>query len=109
MIQLAAYALVAFATSVVLVRLCRSVAHRFGYVAVPRADRWHARPTALLGGVRGVGDPIVVLPVLYHLLWRRILAADLETALLAMGTTVCLADATAGGGDADAFATAAGG
>ncbi|WP_308314008.1 TnsA-like heteromeric transposase endonuclease subunit [Streptomyces sp. GbtcB7] len=68
-----------------------------------------AEETALLAGVRRVGDPIVVLPVLYHLLWRRILAVDLETALLAMGATVCLADATAGGGDADAFATAAGG
>ncbi|MFJ4927876.1 hypothetical protein [Streptomyces sp. NPDC088736] len=68
-----------------------------------------AEETALPAGVRGVGDPIVVLPVLYHLLWRRVLTADLETALPAMGTTVCLADAMAGGGDADAFATAAGG
>jgi UDP-GlcNAc:undecaprenyl-phosphate/decaprenyl-phosphate GlcNAc-1-phosphate transferase len=51
MMQLAiAYAL-AFAASVALVPLCRLVAVRTGYVARPKADRWHQRHTALLGGV----------------------------------------------------------
>jgi UDP-GlcNAc:undecaprenyl-phosphate GlcNAc-1-phosphate transferase len=44
-------ALSGFLTSAVLVAVCRSAAHRFGYTATPRADRWHERPTALLGGV----------------------------------------------------------
>src|SRR5262249_4922854 len=35
----------------VAVPLCRSLAVRFGYVARPRADRWHRRPVALFGGV----------------------------------------------------------
>ena len=29
----------------------RELAHRFGYVAKPKADRWHKRPTAMMGGV----------------------------------------------------------
>lgn len=31
--------------------LVRAVARRFGFVAKPRADRWHRKPTALFGGV----------------------------------------------------------
>ena len=51
---------VAFATALALVPICRLVARRYGLVATPRADRWHGRPTALLGGVggaAGVGLP----------------------------------------------------
>jgi UDP-GlcNAc:undecaprenyl-phosphate/decaprenyl-phosphate GlcNAc-1-phosphate transferase len=42
---------VTFAASVALVPVCRLVAIRMGYVARPKADRWHQRQTALLGGV----------------------------------------------------------
>lgn len=28
----------------------RRVAHRYGFVAKPKSDRWHQRPTAMLGG-----------------------------------------------------------
>ena len=31
--------------------LVREAANRFGYVAAPRKDRWHQRPTALMGGI----------------------------------------------------------
>ena len=31
--------------------MCKAAAHRFGFTAKPRADRWHQRPTALLGGI----------------------------------------------------------
>jgi UDP-GlcNAc:undecaprenyl-phosphate GlcNAc-1-phosphate transferase len=41
----------AFAISVVLVPICQRVAIRRGYVAKPREDRWHTKPTALLGGI----------------------------------------------------------
>jgi UDP-GlcNAc:undecaprenyl-phosphate GlcNAc-1-phosphate transferase len=34
-----------------LVPLCRLTAVRAGFVATPRQDRWHQRPTALMGGV----------------------------------------------------------
>jgi len=36
---------------------------------------------ALLDGAEAVGDPIVVLPVLFHLLWRRELHVDLSRPL----------------------------
>ncbi|MDQ3087150.1 MAG: glycosyl transferase, partial [Acidobacteriota bacterium] len=31
--------------------LVRESAHKFGFVAKPKLDRWHKRPTAMLGGV----------------------------------------------------------
>ena len=43
--------LAAVVLSAALVPACRKAAFRFGYVARPRQDRWHSRPTAMLGGV----------------------------------------------------------
>ncbi len=51
MIRLFTFFLVALAASLVLTPICRHLAHRFGYVAKPKEDRWHKRPTALFGGV----------------------------------------------------------
>src|SRR3954469_624673 len=31
--------------------LVRALARRFGIVAAPKADRWHKKPTAMMGGV----------------------------------------------------------
>ena len=44
-------------------------------------------PVPLMPGVAEAGDPIAVLPVLFHLLWRHILTADLAVRLTA-GTPV---------------------
>jgi len=44
-------ALTAFGSSLALIPLVRWVSIRTGKVAQPRPDRWHQRPTALLGGV----------------------------------------------------------
>jgi hypothetical protein len=38
-----------------------------------------AIPAPLLAGARAVGDPLAVLPVLYHLLWTGALTADLAS------------------------------
>ena len=51
MIGVATYFISAFALSLVLVPLCRLLALRLRCVAHPKDDRWHKRPTALLGGV----------------------------------------------------------
>jgi hypothetical protein len=40
-----------------------------------------AAPAGLLDGAEQVGDPIAVLPVLFHLLWRRELHTDLNRPL----------------------------
>jgi UDP-GlcNAc:undecaprenyl-phosphate GlcNAc-1-phosphate transferase len=49
--HLASLYVAALAAALVLVPLCRSLALRAGYVASPKAGRWHQRRTALLGGV----------------------------------------------------------
>ena len=40
-----------FVLSLALTPLVRALARRFGIVAKPKIDRWHKRPTAMLGGV----------------------------------------------------------
>jgi UDP-GlcNAc:undecaprenyl-phosphate GlcNAc-1-phosphate transferase len=49
--ELVSLFLFALAGSLALTPVCRYVAKRAGYVAAPTADRWHKKPTALLGGV----------------------------------------------------------
>src|SRR5437763_2614323 len=44
-------AAVSLALSLALTPLVRAAARRYGVVARPKADRWHRRPTAMLGGV----------------------------------------------------------
>jgi UDP-GlcNAc:undecaprenyl-phosphate GlcNAc-1-phosphate transferase len=51
MLVFLAYFMCAVAATVALVPVCRAAALRAGYVAQPNNDRWHRRPTALLGGV----------------------------------------------------------
>jgi hypothetical protein len=43
---------------------------------------------ALADGARMVGDPVAVLPVLFHLLWHGRLGADLTGALLGPGSLI---------------------
>ena len=57
--------------------------------------RWSAplleaftEPRALIVGVEQVGDPIAVLPVCYHLVWRGVLQMDLAHAPLSDATAV---------------------
>lgn len=43
--------LIAFIVSMGLTFLVREMATRLGYVAKPKADRWHKKPTAMMGGL----------------------------------------------------------
>ncbi|WP_232246770.1 TnsA-like heteromeric transposase endonuclease subunit [Kitasatospora mediocidica] len=47
-----------------------------------------AEPRCLFAGASAVGDRLAVLPVLYHLLWRRLLTADLSERPLGPDTLV---------------------
>lgn len=49
--QLIVGSLGTLALGLVLTPLVRAAAHRLGIVATPREDRWHRKPTALLGGI----------------------------------------------------------
>ncbi|MEV0443955.1 TnsA-like heteromeric transposase endonuclease subunit [Streptomyces spectabilis] len=40
-----------------------------------------AKPLALMGGAKAVGDPVRVLPVLFHLLWSHELTVDMSVPL----------------------------
>jgi len=44
-------ALFAFALAAALTPVVRAAARRFGAVAQPNSDRWHKKPTAMLGGI----------------------------------------------------------
>lgn len=55
---------------------------------VDQVLRAFVRPFRLMDGARGVGDPLGVLPVLFHLLWRHELRADLRSAPLSENTLV---------------------
>ncbi|GGT39125.1 hypothetical protein GCM10010254_69080 [Streptomyces chromofuscus] len=61
-----------------------------------------ARPRGLLAGTCAVGDPIAVLPVLFHLVWCRELAVDSQAGLLSAATPVRPASAVAGEASGDA-------
>src|SRR5688572_23856168 len=61
---LALMMLVGLAVSLALVPVCRSAAHRFGYTAKPKEDRWHRHPTALFGGVAIAVTVLVVYGLL---------------------------------------------
>jgi hypothetical protein len=47
-----------------------------------------AAPKPLMTGAVEAGDPLGVLPVLYHLLWQQVLVTDLEEALLGGSSVV---------------------
>jgi hypothetical protein len=64
--------------------------HRLPEIA--RLLRHGSTPTPLLAGGQTAGDPIAVLPTLFHLLWRQELSADLS-APLHQDTVVTLAAA----------------
>src|SRR5438270_14074722 len=43
--------LVSLGLALALTPVVRTLARRFGFVAKPKTDRWHKRPTAMMGGV----------------------------------------------------------
>lgn len=54
-------------------------------------------PAPLLDGAAAAGDPVAVLPVLFGMLWRGELTADLRSHRLAPTTLVSVRDAVASG------------
>ncbi|MEU5941020.1 TnsA-like heteromeric transposase endonuclease subunit [Micromonospora sp. NPDC047548] len=50
--------------------------------------RIFAVSTELMEGVRRVGDPIAVLPTLFHLLWRQALRTDLAASPLSSASLI---------------------
>lgn len=63
---LVAWYAAAFIVSATFVPVARRLAVAHGYVAAPRQDRWHRRPTALLGGVAIVLTVLLLAVVAGH-------------------------------------------
>lgn len=61
--------------------------------AVSALRRAFAAPAPLLAGAAEAGDSLAVLPVLFHLIWRRELIADLGSGPLGPSTAVRVAAA----------------
>jgi len=55
--------IVSLALAAALTPVVRSLARRWGFVAKPKTDRWHKRPTAMMGGV-GIWLAVVATYVL---------------------------------------------
>jgi UDP-GlcNAc:undecaprenyl-phosphate GlcNAc-1-phosphate transferase len=55
---------VSFALALALTPLVRLLARRLGIVAKPKTDRWHKKPTAILGGL-GIWLAVVVTYILF--------------------------------------------
>jgi len=60
MSSLATYFLLGFGLCLVLTPACRALARRFGFVAKPKEDRWHKKPTAIFGGVAIVVSTLIL-------------------------------------------------
>jgi hypothetical protein len=54
----------------------------------PGSGRRSGSRAPLLDGARRAGDPVAVLPVLYHLLWTHVLEAGLDDALMPPSSAV---------------------
>src|SRR3989440_10826076 len=57
---------VSFALALALTPVVRALARRWGFVAKPKVDRWHKKPTAMMGGVgiwlAVIGTYLVLVP-----------------------------------------------
>jgi UDP-GlcNAc:undecaprenyl-phosphate/decaprenyl-phosphate GlcNAc-1-phosphate transferase len=98
------YFAAAFAASLVLTPVCRALAQRYGFVARPKHDRWHKRPTALFGGVAialvtlGLGLTLGLQPAVTPLLVTAAMIAAfglVDDALSLKASTKLIAQVTA--------------
>lgn len=72
---------IAFGVAVLATFLVRGFARRYNYVAKPKSDRWHKKPTAMLGGVA-----IFISTILTALLFAKL---DIES-LIILGSSTWL-------------------
>ena len=70
--QYIGYFIIPFGISLVLTPVVRILALRKGFVAYPRADRWHKQPTALLGGI-GIYLAVIIPALFIKIPDKRIL------------------------------------
>src|SRR3954447_7131132 len=77
--------LIAFAAAAGATPIVRALARRFGAVAMPRNDRWHRRPTAMMGGIAIFVAVMATLPWLVRLTTEVWVVLGTSTLLFAVG------------------------
>src|SRR5436189_1141579 len=56
--------LVSLALAVALTPIVRFLARRLGFIAKPKTDRWHKKPTAMMGGV-GIWLSVIITYLIF--------------------------------------------
>ena len=77
--------LLSFALATLFTPLVRAAARRWNVVAQPKANRWHKRPTALLGGVAIFLTVVVILGVFGPRTHQAIMVIAASTFMFAVG------------------------
>ena len=77
--------LIAFAAAAAATPIVRALARRFGAVAMPRNDRWHRRPTAMMGGIAIFVAVMATLPFLVQRSTEVWVVLGTSTLLFAVG------------------------
>lgn len=74
-----------FIVAVIFTFAARGFARRFGFVAKPKADRWHSRPTAMLGGTAIFATTILVYLLLVPHSYESIIVIAASSILFVVG------------------------
>src|SRR5436305_5870465 len=77
--------LIAFAAAATATPIVRALARRFGAVAMPRNDRWHRKPTAMMGGIAIFVAVMATLPALVQQTSEVWVVLGASTLLFAVG------------------------
>ena len=78
-------AAISFAVGTVFTFLARYVARRYGFVAKPKADRWHTRPTAMLGGTAIFATTILLYLLLVPHTYESMIVVAASSILFIVG------------------------
>ena len=78
-------AAISFAVGTVFTFLARYVARRYGFVAKPKADRWHTRPTAMLGGTSIFATTILLYLLLVPHTYESMIVVAASSILFIVG------------------------
>ena len=79
-----------FCLALILTPLVRGFARRFGFIAKPKIDRWHKKPTAMLGGI-AIWLTVIIISLAFSLkitYGREILLAS--TFLFLVGLVIAI-------------------
>lgn len=78
-------AIFSFIVAVIFTYLARYFARQYGFVAKPKADRWHTRPTAMLGGTAIFAATVLMYLLLVPHTYESIVVIGASSILFVVG------------------------